>query len=111
MDPYEELLGLARDTARSLLDRGITPGPFRDDAGTAVEGWVVQRKEYRREDLDNPLRWREIRNQHDLVLDVGSDPLRRIPMMEPTRGSKEHVEQLFAEVTTPSQLIERLASP
>jgi len=31
-------------------------------------------------------------------------------MMEPTRGSKEHVEQLFAEVTTPSQLIERLAS-
>jgi proteasome accessory factor A len=50
-------------------------------------------------------------NWDSLVLDVGSDPLRRIPMMEPTRGSKEHVEQLFAEVTTPSQLIERLASP
>ena len=29
------------------------------------------------------------------------DPLRRIPMMEPMRGSKKHVEQLFAEVSTP----------
>ena len=30
-------------------------------------------------------------NWDSLVLDVGTDPLRRIPMMEPTRGSKEHV--------------------
>lgn len=50
-------------------------------------------------------------NWDSLVLDVGSDPLRRIPMMEPTRGSKMHVEQLFAEVTTPRQLVERLAAP
>jgi proteasome accessory factor A len=49
-------------------------------------------------------------NWDSLVLDVGSDPLRRIPMMEPMRGSKEHVEDLFAEVSTPSQLIERLGS-
>jgi proteasome accessory factor A len=50
-------------------------------------------------------------NWDSLVLDVGSDPLRRIPMMEPTRGSKLHVAQLFAEVSTPRQLVERLASP
>ncbi len=50
-------------------------------------------------------------NWDSLVLDVGTDPLRRIPMMEPTRGSKKHVEQLFTEVTTPRQLVERLASP
>ena len=50
-------------------------------------------------------------NWDSLVLDVGSDPLRRIPMMEPTRGSKLHVEQLFTEVSTPRQLVERLASP
>ena len=50
-------------------------------------------------------------NWDSLVLDVGSDPLRRIPMMEPMRGSKKHVEQLFAEVTTPRQLVDRLASP
>ena len=47
-------------------------------------------------------------NWDSLVLDVGSDPLRRIPMMEPTRGSKEHVAELFAEVSTPRQLVERL---
>jgi proteasome accessory factor PafA2 len=50
-------------------------------------------------------------NWDSLVLDVGSDPLRRIPMMEPTRGSKMHVEQLFAEVSTPRQLVDRLAAP
>jgi len=49
-------------------------------------------------------------NWDSLVLDVGSDPLRRIPMMEPMRGSKKHVEQLFAEVSTPRQLVERLAA-
>ena len=50
-------------------------------------------------------------NWDSLVLDVGSDPLRRIPMMEPTRGSKVHVAELFAEVSTPRQLVERLATP
>ncbi len=49
-------------------------------------------------------------NWDSLVLDVGSDPLRRIPMMEPVRGSKVHVEQLFAEVSTPRQLVERLTA-
>jgi proteasome accessory factor A len=49
-------------------------------------------------------------NWDSLVLDVGSDPLRRIPMMEPMRGSKVHVEQLFAEVSTPRQLVERLTA-
>ena len=49
-------------------------------------------------------------NWDSLVLDVGVDPLRRIPMMEPTRGSKEHVAKLFAEVSTPRQLVERLTA-
>ncbi len=49
-------------------------------------------------------------NWDSLVLDVGSDPLRRIPMMEPTRGSKEHVAELFAQVSTPRQLVERLTA-
>ena len=49
-------------------------------------------------------------NWDSLVLDVGSDPLRRIPMMEPMRGSKKHVEQLFEEVSTPRQLVERLTA-
>ena len=49
-------------------------------------------------------------NWDSLVLDVGTDPLRRIPMMEPTRGSKEHVAELFAQVSTPRQLVERLTA-
>jgi Pup amidohydrolase len=49
-------------------------------------------------------------NWDSLVLDVGIDPLRRIPMMEPTRGSKEHVAELFDQVSTPRQLVERLTA-
>ena len=47
-------------------------------------------------------------NWDSLILDVGSDPLRRIPMMEPTRGTKEHVEALFAAARTPRDLVDRL---
>jgi Pup amidohydrolase len=49
-------------------------------------------------------------NWDSLILDVGSDPLRRIPMMEPLRGTKAHVESLFEECTTPAELVARLAS-
>jgi Pup amidohydrolase len=49
-------------------------------------------------------------NWDSLILDVGSDPLRRIPMMEPLRGTREHVESLFEECTTPGELVARLAS-
>ena len=49
-------------------------------------------------------------NWDSLVLDVGIDPLRRIPMMEPTRGSKVHVAELFGQVSTPRQLVERLTA-
>ena len=47
-------------------------------------------------------------NWDSLILDVGSDPLRRIPMMEPLRGTKAHVEPLFEQVGTPAELVERL---
>ena len=42
-------------------------------------------------------------NWDSVILDVGSDPLRRIPMMEPLRGTKAHVEPLFAEVRDPGR--------
>jgi Pup amidohydrolase len=47
-------------------------------------------------------------NWDSVILDVGSDPLRRIPMMEPLRGTKAHVEPLFGEVTSPAELVARL---
>ncbi len=49
-------------------------------------------------------------NWDSIILDVGGDPLRRIPMMEPMRGSKEHVDDLFATCATPAELVARLAS-
>lgn len=49
-------------------------------------------------------------NWDSVILDVGTEPLRRIPMMEPTRGTKAHTEALFNECSTPRQLVERLSS-
>ena len=49
-------------------------------------------------------------NWDSLILDVGSDPLKRIPMMEPLRGTRAHVEALFGEVKSPAELVARLAS-
>jgi len=49
-------------------------------------------------------------NWDSLILDVGADPLRRIPMMEPLRGTKAHVGPLFDECETPAELVGRLAS-
>ena len=34
-------------------------------------------------------------NWDSLVFDIGRDPLRRVPMMEPLRGTAEHVATLI----------------
>jgi proteasome accessory factor A len=47
-------------------------------------------------------------NWDSVILDVGTDPLRRIPMMEPTRGTKEHVGALFDVAQSPRDLVDRL---
>ena len=49
-------------------------------------------------------------NWDSLILDVGADPLKRIPMMEPLRGTKAHVEALFEQARTPADLVAQLAS-
>ena len=49
-------------------------------------------------------------NWDSLILDIGGDPLKRIPMMEPLRGTKAHVEPLFARVDTPGELVAQLAT-
>ncbi len=49
-------------------------------------------------------------NWDSLILDVGTDPLRRIPMMEPLKGSRAHVEALFNQCSTPAQLVDQLGS-
>ena len=47
-------------------------------------------------------------NWDSLVFDVGVEPLRRIPMMEPTRGTRQHVGTVLEECNTPLELLERL---
>jgi len=49
-------------------------------------------------------------NWDSLVFDLGVDPLRRIPMMEPLRGTAAHVDELLDRCSTPSQLLEALGS-
>jgi proteasome accessory factor PafA2 len=49
-------------------------------------------------------------NWDSLVFDVGTDPLRRVPMMEPSRGTAAHVGRLLDECETPAELLERLGT-
>jgi proteasome accessory factor A len=49
-------------------------------------------------------------NWDSLVFDLGTDPLRRVPMMEPLRGTAAHVDTLLEECASPAELLERLGS-
>ncbi|MEM9033928.1 MAG: depupylase/deamidase Dop [Actinomycetota bacterium] len=49
-------------------------------------------------------------NWDSLVFDVGVDPLRRVPMMEPLRGTAQHVGRLLDESETAADLLDRLGS-
>jgi len=49
-------------------------------------------------------------NWDSLVFDIGADPLRRVPMMDPLKGTAEHTGGLLAESTSPADLLNRLNS-
>jgi Pup amidohydrolase len=49
-------------------------------------------------------------NWDSVVFDLGEDPLRRVPMMEPLRGSASHVDTLFMDCDSPAELLRRLGS-
>jgi proteasome accessory factor A len=49
-------------------------------------------------------------NWDSVVFDIGQDPLRRVPMMEPLRGTAQHVDALFDHCTSPAELLTRLGS-
>ena len=56
-------------------------------------------------------RWSEsvvAANWDSMIFDLGVDPLKRIPMMEPLRGTKMHVDELLEECATPAELVARL---
>ena len=49
-------------------------------------------------------------NWDSIVFDLGVDPLRRVPMMEPLRGTAAHVATLLDECATPAELLARLGA-
>src|SRR5437588_562684 len=49
-------------------------------------------------------------NWDSLVFDLGTDPLRRVPMMEPLRGTAAHVDTLLKDCATPAELLTALES-
>ncbi|HSH23223.1 MAG TPA: depupylase/deamidase Dop [Acidimicrobiales bacterium] len=49
-------------------------------------------------------------NWDSLVFDLGSDPLRRVPMMEPLKGTASMVDKLLEGCSSPAELLERLGS-
>ena len=50
-------------------------------------------------------------NWDSLVFDVGNEPLRRVPMMEPLRGTADHVATLIDTSETARELLDRLGQP
>ncbi|HLI57407.1 MAG TPA: depupylase/deamidase Dop [Actinomycetota bacterium] len=48
-------------------------------------------------------------NWDSLVFDLGADPLRRVPMMDPLRGTADHVEELLRSSASPTELLARLS--
>jgi proteasome accessory factor A len=49
-------------------------------------------------------------NWDSMVFDAGREPLSRVPMMEPLRGTAEHVAKLIDESDTAAELLGRLGS-
>jgi Pup amidohydrolase len=49
-------------------------------------------------------------NWDSLVFDLGTDPLRRVPMMEPLKGTAAMVDSLLEGCNTPAELLARLGA-
>ena len=78
-------LGLERLVADDEVERAITEPPADTRAyfrGKCLPKWA---------DAIVAANW------DSLVFDIGGDPLRRVPMMEPTRGTEAHVGTLLDE--------------
>ena len=117
-DPKLSLLDLQYHDVRSeksLYERLVQAGKVErlvteEEVGAAVtEPPPTTRAYFRGQCLE---RWPEAvvaANWDSVILDVGADPLRRIPMMEPLRGTRDHVGGLLEECTSPAELVARLA--
>jgi Pup amidohydrolase len=54
--------------------------------------------------------WIVAANWDSLVFDLGTDPLRRIPMLDPLRGTADLVDSLLEDCESPAELLSRLGA-
>ena len=88
--------GLRRLTTDDEVTRAMTEPP--EDTRAYFRGRCLQR-------------WASqvvAANWDSIVFDVGQDALRRVPMMEPLRGTRAHVGTLVDESANPAELLARL---
>jgi Pup amidohydrolase len=91
-------LGMARVVTDDEVERAVTEPPPDTRAyfrGTCLSRWA---------DSIVAANW------DSMVFDLGVDPLRRVPMMEPLRGTRDAVGSLIEECSTAAELIERLGA-
>jgi proteasome accessory factor A len=89
--------GLVRITDDHEVTRAMTEPP--DDTRAYFRGRCLQK-------------WASqvvAANWDSLVFDIGQESLRRVPMMEPLRGTKAHVGTLVDGCDTPAELLARLS--
>jgi Pup amidohydrolase len=101
---------------RSLYEKLVKAGKVErlideDDVQTAIsEPPATTRAYFRGRCL---ARWSDsvvAANWDSMIFDLGADPLKRIPMMEPLRGTKTHVDELLDGCATPAELVARLSA-
>ncbi len=93
-----ERLGMERLVTPSEVDRAVIEPP-RD-----TRAWFRGQCLKRWPDAVVTANW------DSLVFDLGSDPLRRVPMMDPLKGTAAHTEALVEASADPAGLLERLNS-
>ena len=89
-------VGLERLTSDAEVQRAVSEPPGDTRAyfrGRCLQRWAPQIV---------------AANWDSMVFDVGGDPLRRVPMMDPTRGTEAHVGKLMAESSSVAELLDRL---
>jgi proteasome accessory factor A len=92
--------------ARVGAERVVDP----DDVARAVEDPPADTRAYFRGRCLK--RWPDrvvAANWDSMLFDTGDDTLRRVPMMEPTRGTSDHVGTLLDECDTVAELLDRLS--
>jgi Pup amidohydrolase len=98
----EKSLGFRQPWRRVLDDADIVHGVLQPPRDTRAyfRGKCLQ--------LFSP--WIAAANWDSIVFDLGTDPLRRVPMLEPLKGTSELVDSLLEGCDTPAQLLDRLGA-